>query len=131
MPRMLAAAISGACNAISQCSNRSCRWYRPDQNDAQSPTAYTPVRELLSCASTTTPLSILIPESVSQATSGLTPTAVTTTSADSQPPSASAIPPSSIEATAVLSRKSTSAAVYQAAVTPPTSAPIATESGAD
>src|SRR5258708_3502409 len=82
---------------MSQCSNRSLRRYRRDQNAMQSPAAYTPGTDVRSCSSTATPLSSTTPEPSSQPTSGRTPTAVTISSAASQPPPASARPPGPID----------------------------------
>src|SRR5580693_824344 len=129
-PSRLTAATAGARSATSQCSNRSLRWYRSDQNAMQSPTANTPGSEVRSCSSAATPLSIAMPDPSSQPTSGRTPTAVTTSSAGSHPPPASASPPGSTDATCWPSRSSTPASWYHGAVSAPSSAPRAAASGA-
>ena len=126
----LAATTAGARSATSQCSNRSLRRYRSDQNAAASPAANTPGTEARSCSSAATPLSSAIPEPSSQPTAGRTPTAVTTSSAASQPPPARARPPGCTDSTGWRSRSSTPAASYHPAVCAPTSAPTAAASGA-
>src|SRR5580658_5329098 len=129
-PSTLAATTSGACKATSQCSKRSLRWYRSDQNDAQSPAAKTPGIEVRRRASTATPLSSSTADPASQDTAGRTPTAVTTTSAATHSLPATAMPPSSMDSTFWPSRRSTPASAYQRAVMAPASDPIAAASGA-
>src|ERR1700734_1034052 len=129
-PARLAATTSGACRAMSQCSNRSRRPYRTDQNDAQSPAANTPGADDRRPASTATPFSSSRPEPASQPTAGRTPTAVTTSSAGIQSPPRRARPPSSTDSTSTEVRSSIPAAAYHGTVRPPTSAPIAAASGA-
>src|ERR1700759_5387566 len=128
-PGRLAAITFGACMAMSQCSKRSRRPYRRDQNDAQSPAANTPGADARRLGSTATPLSRSRPEPASQPTAGRTPTAVTTSSASIQSPPDSASPPSSTDSTSTEVRSSTPAASYQGTVRAPTSAPIAAASG--
>src|SRR6266545_3729020 len=111
-PSKLAAATSGACSALSQCSTRSRRRYLRDQNAAQSPTAKTPGSDERSPSSTATPLSSLRPEPSSHATAGRTPTAVTTSSASTRPPPARMSPPPVTSSTAAPSRRSIPAAAY-------------------
>src|ERR1022692_2002467 len=71
-----------------------------------------------------------MPDDSSQPTSGRTPTAVTISSAASQPSPVSARPPGCTDSTAWPSSSSTPASAYHGAVSAPVSAPSAAASGA-
>src|SRR5262249_30471376 len=126
---MLAATTRGACSALSQCSTRSRRPYRAEAKAAQSPAAYTPAADARSRPPPATPLPSPTGEPASQATCGLTPTATTVKSADSQPPPGSTSPSASTDSTGWPSRRSAPASAYHGTVTDPTSGPSAPASG--